>query len=50
VEFYSLADNQSALAGEFTATIQDVAEVSQSIGLFTEIPDLAKLVDGSFLK
>lgn len=50
VEFYSLSDNQSALSGEFTATIQDVAEVSQSIGLFNEIPDLAKLVDASFLK
>ncbi len=50
VEFYSLADNQTALTSDFTATIQDVGEVSQSIGLFDEIPDLAKLVDSSFLK
>lgn len=50
VEFYNLAENQSALTSEFAATIQDVAEVSLSIGLFNEIPDLAKLVDGSFLK
>lgn len=50
VEFYSLEDNQTALTSDFTATIQDVGEVSQSIGLFDEIPDLAKLVDSSFLK
>lgn len=50
VKFYSLAENQAALTGDFTATIQDVAEVSKSIGLFEEVPDLSKLIDASYLK
>ncbi len=50
VEFYDLAANQEDLNGDFAATIKDVAEVSQAIGLFEEIPDLTKLVDTSFLK
>ncbi len=50
VKFYDLAANQKDLNGDFAATIKDVAEVSQAIGLFEEIPDLTKLVDASFLK
>lgn len=50
VRFYDLAANQSELSGSFMETIQDVAEVSQSIGLFEAIPDLKAMVDPSFLK
>lgn len=50
VQFYDLAENQSELTGEFMGTIQDVAQVSQSIGLFETIPDLKAMVDPSFLK
>ena len=50
VQFYDLSANQSELSGGFTETIQDVAEVSKSIGLFETIPDLKTMVDTSFLK
>ena len=50
VQYYGAADNKSALTGTFATTIQDVAEVSKSIGLFDTIPDLSKLVDASYLK
>lgn len=50
VEFYDLKANQSALSGAFMETIQDVAEVSKSIGLIDKIPDLKAMVDASFLK
>jgi NitT/TauT family transport system substrate-binding protein len=50
VKFYDLKENQADLSGDFMDTIKDVAEVSMAIGLFEEIPDLAKLVDASFLK
>lgn len=50
VQFYDLAANQSELSGAFMETIQDVAEVSKSIGLFETIPDLKAMVDASFLK
>jgi NitT/TauT family transport system substrate-binding protein len=50
VKFLDLAANQKDLNGDFAATIKDVADVSKSIGLFEEIPDLTKLVDASFLK
>jgi NitT/TauT family transport system substrate-binding protein len=50
VKFYSLADNQAALTGDFTTTIQSVAEVSKGIGLFDTVPDLTKLVDATYLK
>lgn len=50
VQFYDLKENQADLSGDFLDTIKDVAEVSQTIGLFEDIPDLSKLVDASFLK
>lgn len=50
VRFYDLADNRQQLSGDFLKTIQDVAQVSQSIGLIDQIPDLGKLVDASFLQ
>lgn len=50
VQFYSAAENKTALSGDFLTTIQDVAQVSQSIGLFETIPDLTSLVDASYLK
>lgn len=50
VKFYSAAENQKALTGDFTTTIQDVAAVSKTIGLFDTIPDLSKLIDSSYLK
>lgn len=50
VRFYDLAANQSQLSGDFLKTIQDVAQVAQSIGLVEQIPDLSKLVDASFLQ
>jgi len=50
VQFYGAAENKTALTGTFATTIQDVAKVSKSIGLFDTIPDLSKLVDASYLK
>ena len=50
VKFFSLADNQQQLNGDFLKTIQDVAEVSKSIQLFEQVPDLKTLVDASYLK
>lgn len=50
VEFYDLAANQAELSGSFMGIIQDVAQVSKSIGLFETIPDLKAMVDASFLK
>jgi NitT/TauT family transport system substrate-binding protein len=50
VKFYSAAENKKALTGEFTTTIQDVASVSKTIGLFDTLPDLSKLIDASYLK
>ena len=50
VQFYSAAENKTALSADFLATIQDVAQVSKSIGLFDEIPDTTNLVDTSYLQ
>lgn len=50
VKFYSLAENQAALKGDFSTTITDVAEVSKGIGLFETTPDLTKFVDDTSLK
>jgi len=50
VRFYDLADNRQQLGGEFLNIIQDVARVSQSIGLIEQIPDLGKLIDASYLQ
>ncbi|MCS7010887.1 MAG: hypothetical protein NZL98_05930, partial [Anaerolineales bacterium] len=50
VRFYDLNENRAALTGEFMKVIEDVAQVSQSIGLIEKIPDLKAMVDASFLK
>ncbi len=50
VEFFDLAANREQLTGDFRDTIQDVAEVSLSIGLISEIPDLDALIDPAFLE
>lgn len=50
VRFYDLAENRTALTGEFMQVIEDVAKVSQSIGLIEKIPDLKAMVDASFVK
>ena len=50
VRFYDLAQNREALSGEFAGTVEDVANVSQSIGLIDAIPDLGALVNTSFLQ
>lgn len=50
VKFYTLAENQKALSSDFSATIQDVAEVAKGIGLFESVPDLSKLIDTSYLQ
>ncbi len=49
VRFYDLAANLAQLGGDFLATIQDVAQVSQSIGLIEQIPDLKPLIDTTYL-
>ncbi len=50
VQFYSGEENKTALAGSFLTTIQDVAEVSKSIGLFETIPDLSALIDAGYFE
>ena len=49
VQFFSIHENQKALSSDFLNTIQDVAQVSQSIGLFNSIPDVSKLIDAFYL-
>lgn len=51
VKFYTTADNKEAQNnGSFLSTIQDVAAVSKTIGLFDTVPDLSKLIDSSYMK
>lgn len=50
VRFYDLSENRAELGGEFMTVMQDVAEVSQSIGLIEKIPDLKAIVDTTFVK
>jgi NitT/TauT family transport system substrate-binding protein len=50
VKFFTAAENKEALSGSFLTTIQDVASVSKTIGLFDTSPDLSKLIDASYLK
>jgi NitT/TauT family transport system substrate-binding protein len=50
VQFYDLSENSAQLSGDFKDTLKDVASVSQSIGLIDAIPDLAPLIDPSYLK
>jgi NitT/TauT family transport system substrate-binding protein len=47
VKFYDLAENRQQLSDGFLRTLQDVSEVSQSIGLITSPPDLSEIVDTS---
>jgi NitT/TauT family transport system substrate-binding protein len=47
VKFYDLAENRQQLSDGFLRTLQDVSEVSQSIGLITDPPDLSMIVDTS---
>jgi len=49
VQFFDVNENQKALSGDFLTTIQDVAMVSQSIGLFETIPDFSNLIDASYV-
>ncbi|NMB94718.1 MAG: ABC transporter substrate-binding protein, partial [Flexilinea flocculi] len=49
VQFFDVNENQKALSGDFLTTIQDVAMVSQSIGLFETIPDFTNLIDASYV-
>ncbi|MFO3796281.1 MAG: ABC transporter substrate-binding protein, partial [Anaerolineales bacterium] len=50
VRFYDLSENRAELGGEFLSVMQDVAEVSKSLGLIEQIPDLKAIVDTSFVK
>lgn len=50
VRFYDLSENRAELGGEFMAVMQDVADVSKSIGLIEKIPDLKAIVDTTFVK
>jgi NitT/TauT family transport system substrate-binding protein len=50
VEFYTLEQNRIGMAnGSTLDVLQDVLTVAQSIGLVQEAPDLASLLDGSYL-
>jgi NitT/TauT family transport system substrate-binding protein len=50
VEFYTLAENRTGLAdGSTMQVLEDVLAVAQSIGIVQEAPDLAALLDGSYL-
>ena len=43
VRFYTVAENKAQIQSEFLAVLQDVASVSQAIGLITSQPDLEKI-------
>lgn len=45
VQFYSIADNKAQLSGDLAKTLEDVAAVAQSIGLFETAPDLSGILD-----
>lgn len=50
VQFYTLEQNRTGMAdGSTLAVLQDVLGVAQAIGLVEEAPDLATVLDGSFL-
>jgi NitT/TauT family transport system substrate-binding protein len=50
VQFYTLEQNRAGMAdGSTLAVLQDVLGVAQSIGLVQEAPDLATLLDASYL-
>jgi NitT/TauT family transport system substrate-binding protein len=47
VKFYTLAESKAELFGQPSTLLQDVAMVANSIGLFSNIPNLTKVVDTS---
>jgi NitT/TauT family transport system substrate-binding protein len=50
VEFYTLAENRAGMAdGTTLQVLEDVMAVAQSIGLVEDAPDLAALLDASYL-
>ena len=50
VVFYDLAENKAQFGGDLPATLADVTQVSQTIGLITTPPDLSKILDSSAYK
>jgi NitT/TauT family transport system substrate-binding protein len=44
VKFYDLAENKQLFAGEFNATLQDVAQVAQAIGLVDVLPEMSQIL------
>lgn len=50
IKFYTLTENKTALKGDFLAILQDVGQVSVTIGLLDKIPDLSTMVDTSAYK
>lgn len=50
VQFFDLEQNRTGTGdGSTAAALADVLKVAQSIGLVKEAPDLAKLLDASYL-
>ena len=47
IKFYSIAENKAQMTGDLPATLNDVAAVAKSIGMFDSIPDLSNILDGS---
>lgn len=45
IQFYSVAENKDLFNGELPQTLTNVAEVSQSIGLFESAPNLSTILD-----
>jgi len=50
VKFYDLAENKAQFGGDLPATLADVTQVSQTIGLITTPPDLSMILDSSAYK
>jgi NitT/TauT family transport system substrate-binding protein len=45
IQFYSVAENKDLFNGKLPQTLTNVAEVSQSIGLFESAPNLSTILD-----
>jgi NitT/TauT family transport system substrate-binding protein len=50
VKFFDLEENRQRFNGDLPLLLQDVSEVSQSIGLFSSLPDLTKILDQSYYR
>lgn len=50
IKFYNLIENEAALKGDFLAILQDVGQVSMTIGLLDKIPNLNIVVNTSAYK